>query len=375
MNGDRNPDAPRPSSMMEAQHMDDALMGRLARREVDEEELRHIEEHLGSCSVCAQKASDRSRAALSQLRDYFFIEAPAPLEHPDRAELARYARRALDPAATELVEAHLDECAADCATIIDGIRRQRRVRTRRMWIAAAAAAILIAVILTLVTRRPHPGTPPPVAKQKPAKERVQPRSPESVQIAAAYSDPEWNALVGKATETGRVPLPGDLAELRGRVDIIRGSGDEAARVSPAGVVIDDVRPRFHWPSREGATYMVFVFDGKHEIARSTQLSSTRWTAPTDLPRGRTLTWQVEATRGDEVETIPHPPAPHARFRIISERDRQNLSRAREQYPGDDLLLGVLYARAGMLDDAKASLRRAAERNPVAQRLLESLPKG
>jgi hypothetical protein len=356
--------------------MDDGLLDRLARREVGEADLRRIEEHLGSCPVCARKASDRASAALARLRDHFLFDAPAALEHPGRDELARYARRALDLAANEIVETHLDECD-ECARVIAEIRMRRRGATRRVWLTAAAAAIVIALIAVLMVQRSAapPTVVPPVVKRQPAEERAQPRAPESVQVAEAYADPEWNALVRTATETGRLPLPHDLDTLRGDEDVVRGSGAEAGRVQPAGKVVGVVRPEFSWPSRDGATYTVFVFDVDREIARSAPLSTTRWTVPVDLPRGRTLTWQVEAVHGENIETIPRPPAPPARFRIITEDDQRDLARARELHAGDDLLLGVLYARAGMLDEAKASLQRAAKDDLVARRLLESISNG
>lgn len=371
---DRNSGTNRPSSMSGMPHMDDALLDRLARRDVDEEELRGIEEHFADCSACAQRAADRAGAARAQLRRHLLADAPAPLKHPDRDELARFTRRALDPAAAEIVEAHLDECEA-CARIIGETRIRRRVVARRAWLAAAAAAIAIAILAALLTRRTAapPIVEPPIVKQEPSDGRTQPPAPRGVQIAAGYADPEWNALVQDATETGRLALPPDLGELRGDLDVVRGSGAEGEHLSPAGKVVDDVRPEFSWPPREGATYTVFVFDGDREIARSPALHTPRWIASSDLPRGRTLTWQVEAERGENIETIPRPPAPAARFRVITKEEQRDLSRARELHPGDDLLLGLLYARAGMLDEARASMERAAKSNPAARKLLAAIP--
>lgn len=374
MNGDRNSGANRPSSMSEIPHMDDALLDRLTRRDVDEEELRAIEQHFADCSACAQRAADRAGAARAQLRGHFLADAPAPLEHPDRDELARFTRRALDPAAAEIVEAHLDECEA-CVRIIGEMRIRRRVVARRAWVTAAAAAIVIAILAALLTRRTAapPTVEPAVVKQEPSDGRTEPPAPPGVQIATRYANPEWNALVQDATETGRLVLPRNLGELRGDVDVIRGSGAEGEHLSPAGKVVDDVRPEFSWPPRQGATYTVFVFDGDRQIARSAALHTPRWTASSDLPRGRTLTWQVEAERGENIETIPRPPAPAARFRVITKEEQRDLARARELHPRDDLLLGLLYARAGMFDDARASMERAAKSNPAARKLLRAIP--
>jgi hypothetical protein len=190
---------------------------------------------------------------------------------------------------------------------------------------------------------------------------------------AAYDNAEWDALVAAAVKSGSLPLPADLVMLYAANDIVRGPEGDAARVQPAGKVVDDVRPRFSWPARDGATYTVFIFDGPREIVRSRALRETQWTPERALPRGRLLTWQVEAARGDLVETLPHPPAPPASLRIASERDHRDLDHARQRYGDDDLLLGVLYARAGMLDESAAALRRAVRTHPEAVTLLRRLP--
>jgi hypothetical protein len=143
-------------------------------------------------------------------------------------------------------------------------------------------------------------------------------------------------------------------------------------LQPTGRVIAEVRPELSWTARDSATYTVYVYDGEREIARSATLRETRWTPPRALPRGRLLTWQVEAARGESIETLPRPPAPPAVFRIVSEEEWRDVARAREAHPGDDLLLGILYARAGMLDEAGDALRRAAASDPAARKLLDQL---
>jgi hypothetical protein len=374
MNRDDHFGANRPSLTKEIPHMNDDLLDRLARRDVDEDELRGLEAHFADCFACAERAADRAGAARAQLRGHLLADAPAPLEHPGRDELARFTRRALDPAAAEIVESHLDECEA-CARSIGELRIRRRAVARRAWLSAAAA-IVVAILAALLTRRtaPPPTVEPAVVKHDPSDGRTQPPAAPRAQIATAYANPEWNELVQDAAETGRVPLPRNLGELRGDVDVLRGSGTEAEHLSPAGNAVEDVRPEFSWTPLEGATYTVFVFDGDRQIARSAALRAPRWIASSDLPRGRTLTWQVEAERGETVVTIPRPPAPAARFRVITNEEQRELSLARDLHPHDDLLLGLLYARGGMLDEARASLERAANRNPAARKLLAAIPR-
>lgn len=351
-------------------HMTDALLDRFAGRALHDDALAALEAHLASCESCARRARDRAAQARAELRRHLLDDAPAPLVHP--TNLRRFARNRLDAANAELVAGHLDECP-DCARRVDDFRTARGAGVRWLWLAAAVLALAMATIV--VTWRP--AAPPP--RSRPVVRHVPPPAPPRtetaaapVQTALAYADPEWEALVRDARESGSVRLPATLAELRPDEDVVRGRGSASQRVSPAGRVIDDARPPFSWPERQGAAYTVYVFDGARELARSGTLREPRWTPPSPLPRGRTLTWQVEAARGETIETIPRPPAPPARFRIASEEQHRELARARDAHPGDDLLLGILQARAGLIHEARASLRRAARSDATAARLLASL---
>jgi hypothetical protein len=364
--------------MNEVSHMTPDLLERFASRDLRASDVFAVERHLRACEACARAAGARAGVDLAALRRHFSGDDPALLEHPDRAtELAPYARGRLDAVGRELVASHLDECG-ECTAAVARIRASRRVVTRRWWLAAAAV-LALGVAGSLVMRRtlvgPIEKAPVVVHEPKPALEPAphnpRPQPEPETQIAAGYGNPEWDALVSRATQTGRLPVPGDLASLRAPEEVLRGQGEENARVQPAGKVIDEVRPTFSWPSREGASYTVFVFDGDREITRSSALSAPTWTADRDLPRGRTLSWEVEAASGETIETLPAPPAPQARFRIATTSAHQELDRARALHPRDDLLLGILYARAGLLDDAAASLRRAARTNPAAKQLLDN----
>lgn len=185
-------------------------------------------------------------------------------------------------------------------------------------------------------------------------------APIATPARAAYEDARWQTLVSAAVKLGRLPLPGDIDPLLA----------PDGQVRPAGVVIEDARPTFQWPARPGGTYVVVVFAGDREVMRSGPLRVPRWTPERDLPQGRTLTWQVEATRGGAMETIPTPPASPAMLLITSESAHQELARARALRPPDDLLLAVLYAESGMRPEALAALRRAAERDARARSILE-----
>lgn len=305
------------------------------------------------------------------------------MRHPFPAQLERFAARDLTVDEIHGIEEHLAVCAA-CASLArdrahDSLAalRQELANTRRAprwgWLAAAAAVLIAIFALWWMRPRPEPApSPSPVIVKVEPKPAPPPPPAVSASTEERYANAEWDALVADARESGRLPLPRDLRDLRPPPDVIRGAARAVESLRPTAEVVGEARPSFAWPARKSATYTVFVFDGNREIARSGALRETTWTPARDLPRGRLLTWQVEAATGERIETIPRPPAPPAVFRIASEDDWREIARARDAHPHDHLLLGILYARAGMLGEAAGSLRRAAANDPDAQTLLDDL---
>jgi hypothetical protein len=70
-------------------------------------------------------------------------------------------------------------------------------------------------------------------------------------------------------------------------------------------------------------------------------------------------WEVRAVRGAHIERAPAATEPEARFAVLSAADAQRLATARAAMPHAPLALGILYADAGALDDAKSQLEQAA----------------
>ena len=302
-------------------HLSGDQFDRFASGQLDDRELGDVLLHLETCDLCGRAGETRVAGDVSRLREELFdAEAPSP----SRAW---------------------------------------------WWIAAAAlAAALAGVLLLRDDARPRPVRQTPVVAQTTAPQPPQPPV-RTVTPAPAYADPEWQRLVAGAVETARLPFPADLAALQAPADIVRGLSQPIERVEPTGIVIDDVRPAFTWPARSG-TYTVSVFDDAREVIRSAPLTRARWTPGRDLPRGRTLSWQVEVARDGAIETIPSPPAPPALFRIAGASEHRQLERARAEHPNDFLLQSVLYARAGMRREALAALERAAATTAAARRILD-----
>jgi len=255
-----------------------------------------------------------------------------------------------DDVTREIVASHVGmcaNCAADLRDLTAFTTPRRSFVTR--WIAAAAA--LIALIGGAAFLFLHAA---------PAKNEV--RVPHRVvnkarAVASGYGRPDWDAAVHDAVARGTIDQPAILHELRPPADVLRG-GDpstEPARMKPAGVVIETATPKFAWAAK-GGPYRVSVYHGRRCVAQSGELDETEWQIPKPLARGKTYKWEVEIGRGDAIAILPSPPSPPSLFYVCSEDEATELTNARTRFPNDHLLLGVLYARAGMQREAVDELQ-------------------
>jgi len=166
-------------------------------------------------------------------------------------------------------------------------------------------------------------------------------------------------------------MPAALAALQLAPDVLRaGSAGEAGRLAPVRTIVETTRPQFRWTPAAGETYVVSIFEEETLVAESGVLDESHWEPMTDLPRGRVYQWELEVRSGGDAHTIPAPPAPPALFRVLDEAASAELQRARALHGGDPLLLGVLYARCGLREDAERELRRVPAEQ--GQRLLQSI---
>lgn len=153
-------------------------------------------------------------------------------------------------------------------------------------------------------------------------------------------------------------------------------GNKFSVINPVGIALVSDRPTFRWSSLEGATgYIVEVYDDKlRQIMISPQGADTSWTSSQSLKRGGIYSWQVTAIKGGEEFSSPRPPAPLAKFRILDEARANELVQARRSYASSHLTLALLYADAGLLDEAEQEFRTLQKANPnsmIPRRLLAS----
>jgi hypothetical protein len=187
-------------------------------------------------------------------------------------------------------------------------------------------------------------------------------------------------LVKTVLSMGRVKTPPVLARLMTRGMTLMGAGRDAdpyPLLSPVGTAVAGERPTFRWRALEGASgYVVSVYDAKmNEVVASQPLQETEWTATRPLRRGEIYTWQVRAVRDGAEIRLPAPDLPNAKFLMIGTSTAQELERARGAYGSSPLVSGILYANAGLLDEAESELEKVVSANPqsrLAEQLLNSL---
>jgi len=342
-------------------------------------ERQFVADHLASCAQCARQAQD--------LRA--FNDEPTSL--PGRAPAAERAQ----------AESWWDKFRARFRPLTPAPALR--------WTLAAAVLIVLAGWLILFPRgRKSPelaeigGTPAAGAQRTPdlTPQPLPSPSPSEVPLVAQLNDgggrvtldrqgelkgldglsPAYRQMVKDALTTRRLARPSALDELNRRGSSLMGAdeqGNQFSLTSPVGKVILTDRPTFHWTPLAGAAgYVVELYDEQFNlVAKNREVEGTAWTVTPPLARGQSYSWQVKAIKDGQQFQAPKPPAPQARFRVLGGQQADEIVRARRSYGSSHLVLGLMYARAGLLDEAARELRALQSANPnsdVARRLLASI---
>jgi anti-sigma factor RsiW len=193
--------------------------------------------------------------------------------------------------------------------------------------------------------------------------------------------PSDQQMVKTALTTQRVASAPIIARLKGEAKNLMGNSGGGASfnlLSPVATVVETDRPTFQWASLSGAAgYIVTVYksNSKEVVATSPLLMANEWQMPHSLKRGGIYAWQVRALKDGEEIKMPAPGAAETKFKILEQARAEELERAKQMYAGSRLMLGILYAQAGLLDNAEQEFQALAEANPhsrVAQNLLRSV---
>jgi hypothetical protein len=167
--------------------------------------------------------------------------------------------------------------------------------------------------------------------------------------------------------------------LKGKPGALMGPKPEQpnALLSPVATAVESLKPMFKWRAIAGAqNYVVTVYDADaKKVVASDPLTETKWQCRTQLIRGRTYSWQVRANVNGKELIMPSPAAAEAKFRLIDDTRFVELTDARRRFPASHLLLGILYAESGLLEQSERELRNVVQTNPksaVARSLLMGL---
>lgn len=394
-----------------------------------------LNDHLTSCAACREQLRQmRPRStALLVLRASLRASDEATSDHLSHEHLLAYTNDHLDEIDHELAESHLETCP-QCARQAQELRNQtaRTVApssasaSTKFWslpailglpslwkrfpplpvalpVASATGVIALLIVAALWLRpqkneqqvvgphltpllstSPSPNTPPPARQATPAPTLIALNDGHEQISLDAQGDitglgplsPIDQRRVKAALETQKVQVSKTLEELRSASGPIMGSANKAdlALLSPIRKILVIDRPTFRWQPIDGAiNYQVTITypaAGYKQIAVSPQLEEIRWTIDRPLERGRVYIWQVIArTNAGEVKS------PEAKFKVLERRTSNELSMVKKAYPGRHLVLGLLYAEAGLLDEAEHELKALATANPqslIAAGLLRDL---
>lgn len=190
----------------------------------------------------------------------------------------------------------------------------------------------------------------------------------------------YQETVKQTLTSQQIRTPETLSELIGKSGVLMGPADPGHPIpllSPVGTVVMRDRPVFRWRALDGAEgYVVKVYDADfNEVAASPLLTQTTWTSTRSLQRGQTYSWQVMARAGGKEIFSPVKPAPDAKFMVLNHKKAGELIQAKSAGGNSHLTLGILYAQAGLLEDAEREFQALLHANPqsaLVQKLLRSV---
>jgi hypothetical protein len=343
------------------------------RRTLREPRFLECADHIIECETCRNKLGRQQSLATARLQ----IEEDLShfVEHVPEDDIQQYVSGRLGPARIHEINGHLTRCAR-CAKEVEDLRdfvaSQRHVRAfyLRREFMAAAAILVVAVLVSLSLRRPRD-----LVVLNDASTRVSLDERGTLTGVGALTADQMKT-VREALTQQRLAFPSTLRELNEKPGALMGAAEPAPfrLQAPAGTVVRDNRPTLSWTSDSAsAGYRVTVQDkNTGEIITTPLLRTTSWTVSRILIRGHTYAWQVVSSRKDGNEVIaPRPPWPSAEFLILDESTNAKLL----QLPFSHLARAVVYANAGLLDDADRELQALQEENPqsqLVQKLLSQL---
>jgi hypothetical protein len=413
-------------------HLSEVLIQNYQLNKITPDELLELDEHIQSCESCRnrlhqKKDNDSFRWLQSELRTTA-VKNPGHLSYD---QLESYVDGCLDSVDLENVESHLHICN-ECKTDVNELRsvqsdlhdkfKSREVTSfwslasNSSWLKLAGIAAAIAFFMwaaTIPMRNEIRDLRKQLAeeqknratlfrKKKQLEDQYAASKQSSKHTAAFLALNDGNSRIemdsnGKISglselpesyqnkiaallTTQRVEVPESVTALIGKKEVLMGNSKKSNSFelrSPVGTTVMSERPYFSWTAFDGAEgYRVYLLDANYnEIASSPLLKEPLWTIPTALKRGSIYIWQVAAVKGGKEFLTPVPPAPEAKFQILSQDKMNELVRVQQISRNSHLVLGTLYAENGLLDDADREFTALSKENPqseIAKKLLRNV---
>ena len=365
-------------------HVTEHEVADYAQRRLSPPDLIRITDHAAACEDCRRRLARGDIAAdvVDLRRGLFEGAASEATAHVVDDELAGYVDGTLDPIDAEIVASHLEECAACTADVRDlQSFRAGSQSTRRRALTFVGLAAAAAVLTWIVLPRLLPTDAPPdrntTAMQVALNDSSGPLTRDAHGQWSGWpaQSPALDERIRRALGSQKVEIPVETLELPGHRASLRGTSTDTPPsflLSPVGIVVEEDRPVFRWrPVARASGYVVTLStaDGGGLI-KSPRVSTTDWTPAHPLKRGKSYLWQVTALTPSESITAPQPPEPEARFLVLDALTLERIEETRRRTSRSHLVLGILYAEAGLLDDAERELTALATLNPGV-----ALPKG
>jgi hypothetical protein len=190
-------------------------------------------------------------------------------------------------------------------------------------------------------------------------------------------EPRDERLIREALTTGRARTPATLARLLGKPRTTMGTtpNESFGLLSPVGTFVLTNRPTMRWEPLSGASgYLVTILDSSlNEVETSPQLTEPEWKVSRPLRPGGVYMWQVRALKDGVEIRSPAPKRGEAKFKVLERSKALEVERMRQTYANSHLAMGVVYAEAGLLEEANREFEALARANPESK-VVKSLSK-
>ena len=409
-------------------HLSEANIKNYLDNTISGDELLAVDDHLSQCDDCTDALS---KAASTTRSSDPAVAVDLSTRHLDYGSFESIVNGTIDPVEKEIATVHLDRCescsdelgdlmalrrelispdVAEAAASENGISERIGAFFRSPYFVPALGLVLLGaiglgwfalrsapepeqVLVPVVSETPFTNndltqvTPegsanenskadtPVVTSLNDGSRKIELDSNGTISgVSSQFED-----RVRRALTKQELAIPANVRQLRGMPGVLMSGGSQSvpfAIVSPIGKAIETTNPRFTWKPLAGAeSYRVEVYDeGFNLVAASPAVKSTVWQADVPLPRGKVYAWQATAFKNGEQVKSPVRPAPEAKFKVIDAVSAEGIAAAKRN-GRSHLVLGVLYAEAGMLTEAEgefAALLRANPNSDVVRNLLQKV---